>query len=78
MEGPFRNYPQITVYHPNEGDGHAFLNVGMTAFIGGLTGASSSQLAISEIGASFPDASFGSESRIGTPFIVRKAYTVIQ
>ena len=38
MTGPFRDYSQITVYHPNQGDGHAFANVGMMGFIGGLTG----------------------------------------
>jgi hypothetical protein len=38
LSGPFRNYPQVTVYHPPAGDGHAFVNVGMMGFIGGLTG----------------------------------------
>jgi len=69
MDGPFRDYSQITVYHPATGFGHAFANVGFTGFIGGLTGVSQTQLGISEIGASYPDASFGEESRIGVPFI---------
>ena len=41
----------------------------MIAFIGGLTGLSQTQLAISEIGVAYPDDTFGSESRIGIPFI---------
>jgi len=69
MSGPFRDYPQVTVYHPNNDQGHPFANVGMTGFIGGLTGLSATQLGISEIGASYPDSSFGTESRIGLPFI---------
>jgi hypothetical protein len=67
MDGPFRDQAAITVYHPSQG--HAFANIGMVAFIGGLTGVSSTQLGISEIGVSYPDSTFGSESRIGTPFI---------
>jgi len=69
MDGPFRNYPALTVYHPNPGNGNSFALVGMTGFIGGLTGISDKQLGISEIGVSYPDSSFGSESRIGYPFI---------
>ena len=38
MLGPFKNYPQITVYHPNEGNGHDFVNVGWTGWIGSITG----------------------------------------
>jgi hypothetical protein len=68
MDGPFRNYNQLTVYHPSEGN--TFVNVGFSAFIGGLSGVSNLSMAISEIGATYPDASFGTESRIGTPFIV--------
>lgn len=69
MEGPFRDYSQITVYHPSEGNGHGFVNVGYTAFIGGLTGMSATKLGISEIGAAFADASFGEMSRMGVPFV---------
>jgi len=67
MDGPFKDYNQITVYHPT--DGHDFLNIGFTAFVGGLSGYSEKKLAISEIGATYPDSSFGYESRVGTPFI---------
>jgi len=69
MDGPFRNYPGMTVYHPNPGQGNTFALVGMTGFIGGLTGVSDKQLGISEIGVSYPDNTFGDESRIGYPFI---------
>ncbi|CAK8694659.1 unnamed protein product [Clavelina lepadiformis] len=75
MDGPFKNYPQITVYHPtsdqtdaNGMKAQAFVNVGWTAWIGSITGVSSAKLAISEIGVSFPDATFGKESRFGVPF----------
>lgn len=94
--GPFRNYPQITVYHPDQGNGHAFANLGWTGWIGSISGKegreaplcicpsftthppflppspgmSSAQTAISEIGVSFPDDTFGAESRFGTPFTV--------
>lgn len=36
--GPFKNYPQVTVYHPSQGNGHAFANVGWTGWIGSITG----------------------------------------
>jgi hypothetical protein len=67
MDGPFRDYSQVTVYHPT--DGHAFVNIGFTGFVGGLTGMSATQLGISEIGVAYPDNTFGAESRIGLPFI---------
>jgi len=70
VDGPFRNYPEITVYHPTAGsnNGHAFANIGWTGWIGSITGISSTRVAISEIGVSFPDATFGRESRFGIPF----------
>jgi len=70
VDGPFRNFPQITVYHPTAGSpyGHAFANIGWTGWIGAITGISSKRLAISEIGVSFPDSTFGRESRFGIPF----------
>lgn len=49
MSGPFRDFPAIVVYHPNEGNGHPFFNLGVGGFIGGLTGVSSTQLGISEV-----------------------------
>jgi len=56
-DGPFRDYPQVTVYHPTEGN--AYAQVGWPGNVGVLTGFSSQQIAISEIGVSYPDDSFG-------------------
>jgi len=69
MDGPFRNLSSITIYHPLSNNGHPFANVGFPGFIGGLTGMSATKLGISEIGVSYPDSTFGKESRIGVPFI---------
>jgi len=69
MDGPFRDYPMVTVYHANGPLENNFAMVGMTGFIGALTGMSDHQLGISEIGVSYPDATFGDQSRIGIPFI---------
>lgn len=60
--GPFKEYPQVTVYHPTDG-GHPFINMGWPGTVGLLTGMSSAQLGISEIGVANPDDSFGQ----GTP-----------
>jgi len=46
----------------------SFANVGWTGWIGSITGMSESQTGVSEIGVSFPDATFGNESRFGVPF----------
>jgi len=70
MDGPFRDFPQLTVYHGNGSavEGNTFVNVGWSGWIGLITGMSDNQLGVSEIGVAFPDASFGNESRIGVPF----------
>lgn len=70
VDGPFRDFPQITVYHTatNGSNGYPFANIGWTGWLGSITGISSQQMAISEIGVSFPDNTFGKESRIGMPF----------
>ncbi|KAK7112970.1 protein dcd1B-like [Littorina saxatilis] len=69
VDGPFKDFPQVTVYHPtNSSNGHAFANFGWTGWIGSITGMNSRQMAISEIGVSFPDETFGKESRFGVPF----------
>lgn len=94
IAGPFKNYPQITVYHPNSDNGYAFANIGWTGWVGSITGdewsaipidsaafilhslfigISSQKISISEIGVSFPDETFGKESRFGIPFTVRLA-----
>eukprot|EP00824_Muranothrix_gubernata_P024911 TRINITY_DN761_c0_g1_i1.p1 TRINITY_DN761_c0_g1~~TRINITY_DN761_c0_g1_i1.p1 ORF type:complete len:444 (+),score=95.47 TRINITY_DN761_c0_g1_i1:37-1332(+) len=67
-EGPFKDYPAVIVYHPHADHGHAFANVGFVGWVGSLTGMSSAQVSISEIGVSYPDDSFGKESRFGVPF----------
>lgn len=36
--GPFKNFPQITVYHPQPGNGYSFANIGWTGWIGSITG----------------------------------------
>ena len=38
LKGPFKDFPQVTVYHPTEGNGHAFANFGWTGWIGSITG----------------------------------------
>lgn len=58
-DGPFKDFPLVSIYHPEGGDGHAFATVGFPASVGALTGFSQSQLGMSEIGVSFPDDSFG-------------------
>mmetsp|Transcript_23858 Transcript_23858/g.34996 ORF Transcript_23858/g.34996 Transcript_23858/m.34996 type:complete len:437 (+) Transcript_23858:63-1373(+) len=55
--GPFKDYPQVTVYHPT--DGQPFANMGWPGAIGVLSGFSSAAMAISEIGVTYPDDSFG-------------------
>lgn len=70
VDGPFKDHPEIVVYHPTpgSGNGHAFANLAWAGFIGSITGISSVQMAISEIGVTFPDDTFGKESRFGIPF----------
>jgi len=57
VDGPFRDFPQVTVYHPSVGN--AWAQVGFPGSVGVLTGFSSQKLAISEIGVSYADDSFG-------------------
>ncbi|CAF0716468.1 unnamed protein product [Brachionus calyciflorus] len=70
VDGGLQNFPEITVYHPNKNSsyGHDFANIGWSGWIGSIQGYSSKKLAISEIGVSYPDETFGKESRFGTPF----------
>jgi hypothetical protein len=58
-EGPFKDFPQVTVYHPSEEGAQPFANIGWPGFVGVLTGFNSHHMGISEIGASYPDDSFG-------------------
>lgn len=71
VDGPFRRYPAVVVYHPkNETYGHPWANVGFTGWTAAITGMSSAGLSLSEIGVSMPDASFGKERYLaeGYPF----------
>ena len=38
ISGPFKNHPQVTVYHPNDGNGGTFANVGWSGWIGSIQG----------------------------------------
>jgi isopenicillin-N N-acyltransferase-like protein len=41
FEGPYRNYPMVTVYHPsNKRDGNVWMNIGLVGWIGVLSGVS--------------------------------------
>lgn len=62
-DGPFKDFPQITIYHPAAGAGNTFANMGWPGSIGSLTGMNDQQMSINEIGVSFADDSFGQ----GTP-----------
>ena len=71
VDGPFRNYPAVVVYHPkNESYGHPWANVGFIGWTASITGMSAAGLSVSEIGVSFPDISFGKETYLepGVPF----------
>jgi isopenicillin-N N-acyltransferase-like protein len=68
VEGPFRDYPEIVIYHAENDSENTFLNMGWIGWIGSITGVNDKGMSIHEIGVAFPDASFGSESRIGIPF----------
>lgn len=72
-DGPFNKLPSVTVYHPDASEGglgHPFAIVGFVGFIGTMTGMSSKQLSIHEIGVSYPDTThFGSETFEGVPFV---------
>jgi isopenicillin-N N-acyltransferase-like protein len=66
-EGPFKEYNQITVYHPTDG-GHPYAQVSWPGNVGSLSGMSSAQIAISEIGVAFPDESFQQGKSLGREF----------
>lgn len=66
---PAVQYPTVFIYHPAEGDGHAFANVGFVGWIGALSGQSSAAMSVHEIGVAYPDATFGNESFAGIPFV---------
>lgn len=56
FDGPYRKYPLAVVYHPSsKKDGNRWINIGFMGWIGVLSGMSDQQMAISEIGVSYPD-----------------------
>ena len=63
-----QRYPQITVYHPESG--HAFANIGWVGVVGAVTGISSAQMAISEIGDDY-DKDNDTFAGIPFPFLLR-------
>jgi isopenicillin-N N-acyltransferase like protein len=62
--GTFKEYQQITVYHPSDG-GHPYAQVSWPGNVGSLSGFSSERIAISEIGVAFPDESFEQGKSLG-------------
>merc|ERR1711862_469457 len=46
--GPFQKFPQVTVYHPTDDDGHSFAVLTWTGFIGAITGYSSSSVGLGD------------------------------
>jgi hypothetical protein len=68
VHGPFRDYPEIVIYHAQDSTENTFLNLGWIGWIGSITGLNDKGMSIHEIGVAFPDSEFGSESRFGVPF----------
>ena len=66
-KGPFQKYMTVTVYHPEEGNGHAFAMFGFPAFIAALTGYSDADVGISEKAWLKTDADGAKKSRFGYP-----------
>lgn len=60
------NNPLVMVFHTPK---NTYVTIGITGLMGALTGVNSNKLGISEIGVSYPDETFGKQSRVGTPFI---------
>jgi len=70
MDGPFKNFPEITIYHAQAGTKeNTFLNLGWSGWIGSITGVNDKKLSIHEIGVSYPDSTFGKETFFGIPFV---------
>jgi len=69
MDGPFRLWPEITVYHAQNDRENTFLNLGWSGWIGSITGVNDKKLSIHEIGVFFNDSSYGGETFDGIPFV---------
>ena len=46
--GLLQKFPEVLVYHPNEGNGHAYAVLTWTGFVGAITGYSSVELGVCE------------------------------
>jgi hypothetical protein len=71
VDGPYKDHALIVVYHADKvnNNPNSFINVGFVGWVGSISGMSSSQTAISEIGVSYPDETFGDEDPFGVPFV---------
>ncbi len=55
VDGPFKNFPQITVYHAtNSSDGNTFANVGWTGWMGSITGINDKRMVQHSLSSRFP------------------------
>lgn len=69
FDGPYKKYPAAIVYHPSSPKlGNTWMNIGFIGWLGILSGVNEHKMGVSEIGVSYPDDTFGKESRIGNPF----------
>jgi isopenicillin-N N-acyltransferase-like protein len=68
VDGSFRDYPEIVIYHAENESENTFLNLGWMGWVGSISGVNDKGMSIHEIGVSHPDDSFSYESRFGTPF----------
>ena len=63
------NNHALIVYHPSKGDGLPFVNIGFVGTVSAVTGMSDAPLALSQIGVSNPDFTFGEQRNgQGVPF----------
>ena len=63
--GLLQKFPEVLVYHPNEGNGHAYAVLTWTGFVGAITGYSSVELGVCEkVWLHYK----GKDSRAGIPF----------
>jgi len=68
MDGPFKDYPEITIYHAQNERENTFLNLGWSGWLASITGVNDKKLSIHEIGVAYPDDTYGPETFAGIPF----------
>jgi hypothetical protein len=68
MDGPFKDFPELVIYHAQDSRENTFLNLGWTGWMASITGVNDQKLSIHEIGVSYPDDTFGPETFSGIPF----------